>query len=110
MTQVDELLDCWVEPNTKRHRTAVNQVPIAAGPWIAVRPRATARIDQSLRLQPRQRTRVELTTLTLSNQRSVSDKTKPREIVDDRLLESRTAALAIVIFDPQQNAAADSAG
>ena len=68
------------------------------------RPRAIARIDQTLPAQALEGLLIDRTTLALPDRRLVGGEAEPREILEDRVLEVTPAALSIVVLDAQQNA------
>jgi hypothetical protein len=109
VTKVVERFVSGFDADAPAHIVAERDAAVAAGAGIAqpghVFPRATATVDETRGDQRLERSAIRGVAFALSRRNHVRRKTKPREILEDRCLVFRPAALAIVIFDAKQHAA-----
>src|SRR5581483_7652629 len=123
--QIDEALDRRLQAHAQRHARTVVQPARAARAGIRelgidaarrwsrrlrrgdVAARARARVDEPLRAKTLERARVDLAALALPRHPPGPAKAEPRQILEDRGVVGRPAALPIVVLDPQQHARAE---
>lgn len=98
-----------VDPDAKTEARRFRKVSARARAGIAmtrdVAARARARVDQTAAAKGVEGRLVDGVPFALADDRTVSRKTEPAEILQDRVLKGRSASLAIMIFDTKQHAA-----
>ncbi len=108
--QIGEVFDGCIEPDAKTDARFFRQTLRGTGTGIRlardVGARTLARVDETACAQRVERVFVDRAAFALAHHEAIVRKSQPREVFENGGVELRAAALPIVIFDPQQHAAA----
>src|SRR5262245_4453488 len=119
--QIVEALDRWSQTDAQSETRTFGQAFRGAGAGISklalrlpccrdVLSRTLARVDETGRSQTRERMLVDRASIALPDERLVGLEAEPFQILENRALVLRTAALPIVILDAQEDAASARLG